>query len=77
MNRTHRRTLRHAAALLLEDARLTRESCQVGELIWACPDCKRRGGKCNAQRSHDARIKAAAQLKTLAQPTSRAPTHRT
>lgn len=64
MNRDDRRILRRAANMLLTDAALTRESCMVGRLTWACADCD--GMKCHARRVHDAHIRTADQLKSMA-----------
>lgn len=73
MNREQRRILRHASNLLLTDAALTRESCELNGKLWACGDCTLSDGKCQAQHDHDARVKAAGQLKTIASTTRRAP----
>lgn len=66
MNRDDRRILRRAANMLLAEARLGRESCQVSGTPWACGDCAPAGTKCNARRTHGAQVKVAGQLKAIA-----------
>lgn len=65
MNRDERRILRRAARMLLVDAKLTRESCEVGDRLWACGDCSDKP-RCHARRAHDAHIRTADQLKAMA-----------
>lgn len=60
--------MRRAARLLNEDAQAGRESCQVGDQDWACPDCPgKRGGVCAEKEASDERRKMAASLLALAE----------
>lgn len=45
--------LLHAAALIAEDARLTREACRIGSQNWACADCDGGGPECDSRRHYE------------------------
>lgn len=64
---TPAQTMLRAAQLLNEDADLGKESCMVGDRVWACPDCtKDEYGRCAAKAAYDTRQMTAASLIVLA-----------
>ena len=64
---TPAQVMKRAANLLNEDAIAGKQSCMVGEKPWACPDCVKVDGKCNARFAHDLRVQTAASLIVMAE----------
>lgn len=59
--------IERAAALLQEDAQAGFNSCTIGDLAWACPDCPaKRGGICREREASEERQKIAAELLKIA-----------